>query len=580
MNTELNYNTGVFYTAERNKQILISLLKQYGINTIIVSPGATNVTFVASLQHDSYFKMFSCVDERSAAYMALGMALQQNTPIVLSCTGATSSRNYFPALTEAHKRNIPILVITSSLSTEYVGHFYPQVTDREHAPIDMISKTFVIQNVKDSDDEWDCTLKINKALNLVLSGLSGPVHLNLETTYNKDFSIRELPVARCIRVITSNQYPEIKYNKIAIFIGSHKSFDSKKQHLIERFCEQYNAVVLCDHTSNYYGKYRLNMSLVYVQEKYISPHLNFDLIIHLGDITGDYYTCNALFSGELWRISPDGELRDRFRNLKYVFKTDEDSFFGNYTNGSNVLPNECKLYNELKVEYQQVLNRIPEMPFSNIWIAKTLSTQIPNGSSIHFGILNSLRAWNFFNLPDNVTSFCNVGGFGIDGCLSSLVGAAISHPEKLYFGVFGDLSFFYDMNVLVNSKIPSNLRILIVNNGRGTEFRNYNHIAAVIGNAVDPYVSAACHFGCQSELTIKNYARDCGFHYLSASSKDTFNKVYPDFTSSELIERPIIFEVFTNSDDESNALYQISNCMPGGRKKLIRKIKHIIRKCV
>ena len=103
-----------YYSNERNVQILISLLKQFGIKRVVASPGSTNVTFVGSLQQDPFFEMYSCVDERSAAYMACGLAAETQEPVVLSCTGATASRNYFPALTEAYYRKLQILAVTST----------------------------------------------------------------------------------------------------------------------------------------------------------------------------------------------------------------------------------------------------------------------------------------------------------------------------------------------------------------------------------------------------------------------------------------------------------------------------------
>ncbi len=579
MKLQMQYNTGLFYTAEKNKLVLLSLLKKYDINTVVVSPGATNVTFVASIQHDNFFRMYSCVDERSAAYMALGIALETKKPVVLSCTGATSSRDYFPALTEAYYRGVPILVVTSSLSSEFVGHDYPQVTDREHAPFDMVKKTYVIQNVKDNNDYWDCIIKSNRALNDLFAKETGPVHINLETEYNPDFSVKQLPDVRDIRVVTFDSfYPKIRHENIVIFIGSHKKISSSLQKKIESFCESYNAVVLCDHTSNYYGRYKLNMSLAYAQEQYTSIKIkNFDLIIYLGDITGDYYTARALFSGELWRISTDGEIKDRFRNTKYVFKVTDEMFFEHYIADTQVRV-ECSHYFILKDKLNKIVTRIPELPFSNIWIAQNTAQRIPKGSSIHFGILNSLRAWNFFDLPEGVTSYCNVGGFGIDGCLSSLIGSSMVDSEKLYFGVFGDLSFFYDMNVLRNISLGNNLRILIINNGRGTEFRNYSHTAAIIGKAVDPYIAAAGHFGDQSDTTIKKFAHSCGFDYFSAQNKMEYMTNLEYFISPKTNGKPIIFEVFTDSDNESDALKSISNIVKGGNEKYIKKLKFIIRK--
>lgn len=575
MDSNMQYNTGLSYTAEKNKLVLIALLKKYGIRNIIVSPGATNVTFVASLQHDDYFKLYSCVDERSAAFMALGVAHETKSPVVLSCTGATSSRDYFPALTEAFYRGLPILVVTSSLSSEFVGHGYPQVTDREHPPFDIVKATYLLQNVKDQSDYWDCTIKINKALNLLCSDDKGPVHINLETEYNSDFSIKELPDVQEIRVLTTkDELPEIRHKNIAIFIGSHKKISGRLEQEIDFFCENNNAVVLCDHTSNYYGKYKLKISLLFVQEN--PPIKKFDLIIYLGDITGDYYTAKALFSGEMWKISEDGEIKDRFRNIKYIFKMSDETFFYHYKN--IIFKKNTSHYDTLFSLLHRIEKMIPELPFSNIWIAQQTAKMIPKDSSVHLGILNSLRAWNFFDFQNGVTSYCNVGGFGIDGCMSSLIGASLTNCSKLYFGIFGDLSFFYDMNVLKNRGIGSNVRILLVNNGRGTEFRNYSHPAAIIGKAVDPYVAAAGHFGCQSETTIKRFAIACGFDYMYAHNKNEYLEKIKGFVTNNHLKKPIVFEVFTDSDDESDALKIVSSMVKGRKKRYLSQFKLIIKR--
>lgn len=102
------------YTNERNVQIVISLLKAHGIHRVIASPGTTNMTFVVSIENDPWFHVWSSVDERSAAYLACGMAAETGEPVVISCTGATASRNYMPGLTEAYYRKLPVLAITST----------------------------------------------------------------------------------------------------------------------------------------------------------------------------------------------------------------------------------------------------------------------------------------------------------------------------------------------------------------------------------------------------------------------------------------------------------------------------------
>ncbi|HOT89090.1 MAG TPA: thiamine pyrophosphate-binding protein, partial [Bacteroidales bacterium] len=119
-----------YYTEEKNAQIIISLLKKYGIKKVIASPGTTNMALVLSMQNDSFFEMYSSVDERSAAYIACGLSAESGEPVVLSCTGATASRNYVPGLTEAYYRKLPILAVTSMYDFSKVGHHIAQVIDR------------------------------------------------------------------------------------------------------------------------------------------------------------------------------------------------------------------------------------------------------------------------------------------------------------------------------------------------------------------------------------------------------------------------------------------------------------------
>lgn len=153
-----------YYTDERNVQILIALMKEHGIKRVVASPGSTNVTFVASIQQDSFFEIYSCVDERSAAYIACGMAAETCEPVALSCTGATASRNYFPALTEAFYRKLPILVITSTQEEAKIGHMIPQVLDRTQQPKDTVKMSAHLQAIKDDLDEWDVIVKANAAI--------------------------------------------------------------------------------------------------------------------------------------------------------------------------------------------------------------------------------------------------------------------------------------------------------------------------------------------------------------------------------------------------------------------------------
>lgn len=547
---------GKFYTDERNTQILISLLKSHGIKKVIVSPGATNVCLVGSLQQDSFFELYSVVDERSAAYMACGLAAETGEPVALSCTGATASRNYIPGLTEAFYRQLPVLAITSTQHIGRIGNHVPQVIDRTTTLNDMVKISVQIPTIHDEDDEWAYEVQINKALLELKRNGGGPVHINLTTTYSQDYSIKELPPVNVMeRIYYGDKMPTLE-GKIGIFVGSHKMWNYELTQAVENFCEKYNAVVLCDHTSNYKGKYSVLATLITSQTQYTASCSKIDILIHIGDVSGAHFYTSI---NHVWRVNPDGEIRDTFRKLKYTFEMKEIDFFRYYVDIKDDFISSCSYPKEWMDEYVKLLSKIPELPFSNAWIAQKTSTRIPKGSVIHFGILNSLRTWNFFEIPQSVLAYSNTGGFGIDGGLSSLLGASLGNSNKLYYGVIGDLAFFYDMNSIGNRHVGKNIRLLLVNNGRGTEFRNYNHLAANFGENADAYMAAAGHYGQQSLKLVKHYAEDLGFEYISASNKSQYLLNLDRFLDPDITDRPMLFEVFTDSQDESDALKIIHN---------------------
>ncbi|MEY8480774.1 thiamine pyrophosphate-binding protein [Lachnospiraceae bacterium 48-21] len=548
----------IYYTDEKNTQIVLDLLKAHGIRKVIASPGATNIRLVASMQHDEWFEMYSAVDERSAAYIACGMAAETGEPVVLSCTGATASRNYFPGLTEAFYRKLPVLAITSTQHMGRVGQNIAQVLDRSVLPKDIVKLSVQLRTCHTIEDEWVCNVQANRAINELVRNGGGPAHIDLETTYSNDFSVQRLPeVYPVYRVGYEDVFPELPDGNIGIFVGAHLYWSKKLTDTVDFFCMQHNAVVLCDHTSNYHGKYRVLFSLVTSQDKYIAPCNNFELLIHIGNISGAY----PYFESKAeWRVNPDGEIRDTFQHLKYVFEMEECFFFNQY-----IIPKKVCKGNELlelwKSEEKKIREAMRELPFSNIWVAKYTSGRLQGNSILHLGILNSLRSWNFFEISSSIEVSCNTGGFGIDGILSSALGAALTNPEKIIFCVIGDLAFFYDMNVLGNRHVHSNLRILLINNGKGTEFRNYNHPGAQFGEETDTFIAAADHFGVKSKNVVKHYAEDMGFVYLAASTKEEYKTKAKIFLNPDITKCPMILEVFTDCEDESNALRIIRNTL-------------------
>lgn len=260
----------------------------------------------------------------------------------------------------------------------------------------------------------------------------------------------------------------------------------------------------------------------------------------------------AIRTKEVWRIDEDGKIKDKFKKLTHVFIMSEKDFLTHY---NEVSKTNC-FHNPLpkfKNCIENLTRKIPELPFSNIWIASKICKALPNGSILHLGILNTLRAWNFFETNESISVYCNVGGFGIDGIMSTMIGASLVNPSKLYFAILGDLAFFYDLNSIGNRNIGNNVRIMLVNNGRGVEFHTYKHSASKFGEDTDKYIAAAWHNGNQSHTLVKSIAESLGLEYLSASDKDEFENSYGHFVNPQ-IGKPMIFEVFTHKADDADVL--------------------------
>ena len=541
-----------YYSAEINVQYLLALMKAHNIKNVIISPGTTNFTFVGSIQNDPYFNLISCVDERSAAYMACGIASVTKEPVAISCTGATASRNYIPAMTEAYYRKLPVLAITATRNTAEIGQNIDQIIDRSVIQKDIAKKSIYLPIPHSDEDKWGCMLKINDALLELRRNGGGPVHLNLSTEYNKDFSVRNLPKVKAIyRYTYGDAMPKIPKGSIAVFVGAHREWEPELTEAVEEFCEKYNAFVVCSQQSNYKGKYGVYTNIASEQKniKYTVP----DLLIHIGDVCGNsLISCNAT-----WRVNPDGEIRDTFRKIRRVFEMSELAFF-KYYNKKKEDKSDLSFYNYYDSTYDRLINKLTEkdIPFSNVWAAQQLYSKLPKNSRLFMGILNSLRAWNYFKVDDSILAYCNTGGFGIDGGMSSMVGASMVLKDNICYLITGDLAFFYDMNSIGNRDLGRNVRILLVNNAIGEEFKHNMTVISKAGfhEEANKYMAAEGHFGNKSRDLVRHYAEDLGFEYLSADNKEDFTKNVETFTNPEIGDKPILFEIFTDYQDETDAI--------------------------
>lgn len=561
---------------------LIKVLKENNIKDVVISPGGTNIKFVRLIQDDPYFTCYSVVDERSAVYFAIGLYLQTGRIIALSCTSAQATRNYIPGLTEAFYKRVPILAITMAKHPRFTYQEYMQAPDQTSLPNDCVKKSFAVPFVSDDNDVLHSNRVINEAILELTKNSLGPVQLCIPALDRElTSSINNVKIINRYSQKDIDDIPTVlKNKKVLIVIGEHRKIDKKLQTVLENFCEKYNAAIYVNHLSNYFGNYSISanlmLSVIKIEDfEKIKP----DIFITIGGQTGDYPLYNMLSRIELndiehWRIDNSGDVIDTYDKLTKIFKMDEYDFFEKLNNSSS--NNSLSYYNELNSLVKKYDLNI-DVPFSSVFAAQVLSKRIKDNSSIQFSILNSLRVWNLFDLNNNINCYSNVGAFGIDGGMSTLIGQSIVSENDCYL-IIGDLAFLYDINSLSIRHIKNNLKILLVNNNGGVEFKLYKD--ADNNESTNRYIAAGNHFS-----NAKGWSEDCGFNYIRASNKEEFLKNVDIFTSKS--EKPIIFELFVKDSDDveaynriirKNSDHKIEDIMDSTKNKMKKIIKGIINK--
>ena len=534
------------YTIQENVRIVIALLKQYNIRYLVLSPGGTNIPLVHAVQNDSFFTCYSVVDERSAMYFAIGLYLQTGEIVATSCTSAQATRNYIPGLTEAFYKHVPILAITTAKLERFQYQDYMQAPDQCSLPRDSVKKSFDLPPVTDDNTRIQCIHTATEAILELRHRGCGPVQLNIRIVDKLQGKFERIDLPNLPKVKRYSAYEKWKdinltEKKILIVIGEHRPFTQRQQEALDMFCRSYNVVVYKNHLSNFNNDYSVHSFLLMSCDgiKFLEP----DVIITIGGQTGDYPLFGALCgleNAEHWRVSEDGNYVNTYNHLSKIFECPDYYFFERFESKG---VSDHNYYDSWK-KLNDTMNYNIEVPFSNIFIAQSLYKDIPQHSIMNFAILNSLRSWSYFPLDETINCYANVAAFGTDGGNSMLIGESME-AKGLCFMITGDLAFFYDMNSLGIRHITNNLRIILVNNSGGAEFvlMTQHWIEDV---NVNNYISACGHNG-----NAKGWSENCGFTYLSASTKDELLQVKNEFLSVN--GGPILLEVFTDSIDEQKA---------------------------
>lgn len=565
------------YSELKNVQVIISLLKQYDICNMVLSPGTRNVPLVHSVEQDPFFKCYSMVDERSAAYFALGLAEISDQPICLSCTSSTATCNYFPAVVEARARGLKLIILTADRDNYLLKQGEDQLIPQDNMFGDFTIADVNLPIVQTERELKYCIRKCNEALIASTNRENpGPCQINFQINRIDLCRSSSLPTYRKVDVIYSDENEKMRskkhelanYKKIMIILGqSYYEERDKIEYFLDVFFHKYNCMITYEETSNLHSQYFLKTCLIAesMTEREFSDYCP-DLVITFGGHSFSflkYKLRNNYKRITHWRVSNNRDYLDNYDALRSMFIMSEIEFlsFMNNFNGSN----NFEYYNKWKIRLKEV--KFPALGFSNYFVVKKFCEFVPDNSLVHLSILNSVRLFNF-NSKGNTISFSNLGADGIDGCMPTFLGQADAY-DGLAFLVIGDLSYFYGLN---SSIIPhnKNIRILVINNHAGGEFHN-NFGEEKIPTLRD-YISA----GHKSNVADSVDMTD--FIYLSADNEDALDRALKMFCN--ISKQPIILEVFTDAEYESNVIknfYDINQKLTL-RETILKKGKIIARK--
>jgi len=536
------------YPKYRTFQLLIPMLKEFNVRNIVISPGSRMREFVLAVEEDPFFTTYDVTDERSASYFALGLSQQVNEPVVITCTSSTATTNYVPGVTEAFYQNVPIIVLTGDRDPYMLGCQEDQMINQVGMYDRVVRKSVTLPIVRTAADEWYCQRLLNEALLELDHHKKGPVHINVPVPaviyWNDDKPISEYPkVKRIHRYEIKDKYQVelakktkelAEAKKILILAGQNvHNFDVK---LLETFFSKFNCAVHAEHMGNIESTCRLNLAAC----SEVIPDNKFDEFVP--DIVISFHGTIAitrrlkeglrLKKCKHWLIDEAGDVVDAYKNLTDIFECTPEEFFTYFNNHAPKNITNDKLYYNKWLAVSKG-NVDVDIPYSNVYAIGNFIKKMPANSNLHLSILNSIRISQYYQLPSNTKVYANVGTDGIDGCLSSFFGQAVASKCENFI-IVGDLSFFYDMSSLRIKHNGANCHILLVNNHGGNEFYQQPLMPTT------PQGLGASHHN-----SAKAWAESLGFKYLTASSKEEYDKAIDEFVKKNL-KSPVLFEVFTD----------------------------------
>jgi len=536
-------------------QLLIASCVSNKIQHVIISPGSRNAPLTIGFSNHKAIKTYSIVDERSAAFFALGMAQQLQEPVAIVCTSGSALLNYYPAIAEAFYSNIPLIVVSADRPAHLIdigdGQTIRQENVFENHILESISinETLNIEgSVLEMLNETIAIAKLNK----------GPVHINIpfnEPLYETTDKMlvldevldefEEIP----LDVDELQKYADVwnTSTKKIVLVGEH--FPSELLQIqLDHLTKDPSVLVLIENTANVSNEKFINSidKLIFPLEENELAQFQPDILLTLGGMIVSKKIKQHLrkFQPKLhWHVDAKRAF-DTFHCLNHHFEISPELFFSQFFFLTKPVKSDYQQFWLAKkaIRIQKHHEFIENCDFSDLKTFDILLNSIPKNTQLQLSNSSIIRYSQLFDIENSINVFCNRGTSGIDGSTSTAIGAAVASNQNTVF-ITGDISFFYDSNALWNNYIPTNFRIILVNNGGGGIFRFIP--GPQQSNALD-------YFETPHKLTAEHLCKMYKFEYATAHNENELKSELNNFYEDSNL--PKLLEIFTPREENDNVL--------------------------
>ncbi len=470
-------------------KIIADISVKNNLKRVVFSPGSRNAPFSITFARDERIETFVLVDERSAAFFALGMAQQSGDPVGLVCTSGTALLNYAPAIAEAYYQRIPLIVISADRPLEWIDQDDSQAIRQQEALKGVVKGVYQLPvSVENADDRWYANRLVNDAFNTALSKRKGPVHINIplrEPLYGlKSYAENGERIVRLINSV-DNLSEEVaadlskvicSSSKIMVLAGlSAPSADLQKA--LELFSSLPQAVVLTETVSNLSSpKFVTTIDRVITSfsEKELSDFMP-DLLISFGGPVVSKIIRRMVRScppSRHWYIGNGEPLIDTFCRLTERIDISPAAFFNRMVPMSKPVQSDYaaiwSIRNREQTEKHDAFLQTAE--WSDLQAFSIILPSVPQGSSLQLGNSATVRYAQLFKNCRASDIRSNRGTSGIDGSSSTAAGASCVF-DGLTMLISGDMSLMYDSHAFWNPYLTPRFKVIVMKNGGGGIFR-------------------------------------------------------------------------------------------------------------